>query len=62
MFANIITALSSFTFGDLIDILLVTFILYSFFRLIKDTKAYQMAIGLGIVGIMFIITQWGKLV
>jgi len=62
MFANIITALSSFTLGDLIDIILVTFILYSFFRLIKDTKAYQMAIGLGIVGILFVITQWGKLV
>lgn len=62
MFANIITALSSFTLGDLIDIILVTFIVYSFFRLIKDTKAYQMAIGLGIVGIMFVITQWGKLV
>lgn len=60
MFANIINALSRFTVSDFIDILLVTVILYSFFRLIKDTKAYQMAIGLGIVGVLFLITQWGN--
>lgn len=61
MFADIINALARFTISDVIDILLVTLILYSFFLLIKDTKAYQMAIGLGIVGIIFLITQWGKL-
>ena len=59
--ADIINALKGFTLGDLLDILLVTFILYSFFHLIKDTKAYQMAIGLGIVMLLFLITQWGKL-
>ena len=62
MFADIVNALSRFTIGDLIDILLVTIILYSFFRLIRDTKAYQMAIGLAIVGILYLITQWGNLV
>jgi diadenylate cyclase len=62
MLENILTALTNFTLGDFIDILLVTIILYSFFRLIKDTKAYQMAIGLAIVGIIFLITQWGNLV
>ena len=61
MFADIINALTRFTIGDLIDILLVTVILYSFFRLIKDTKAYQMALGLGIVGILYLITRWGNL-
>ena len=62
MFADIITALTRFNIGDFIDILLVTFILYSFLLLIKDTKAYQMAIGLGIVGLLFLISEWGKLV
>ncbi len=62
MFANIVNALAHFNIGDFIDICLVTFILYSFFLLIKDTKAYQMAIGLGIVGVVFLITKWGKLV
>lgn len=62
MFTNIVNVLSRSTLGDLADILLVTIILYSFFRLIKDTKSYQMAIGLGIVGVLFLLTQWGNLV
>lgn len=62
MFADIVNALTRVNIVDLIDILLLTIILYSFFRLIKDTKAYQMAIGLAIVGLFFIITKWGKLV
>jgi len=62
MFENIINALANFTLGDLLDILLVTIILYSLFRLIKDTKAYQMAIGIAMVGLIYLITQWGNLV
>ncbi len=62
MLTNITTALSRFTFADLVDILLVAFILYSLILLIKDTKAYQMAIGIGIVGLLFLITRWGRLV
>ena len=61
MFADILNALSRFTVGDIIDILLVSFILYSFLLFIKDTKAYQMAIGLGIVGVIYVITDLGKL-
>jgi diadenylate cyclase len=62
MSENIINALTNFTLGDFIDILLVTIILYSFFRLIKDTKAYQMAIGIVMVGLLYLITQWGNLI
>ena len=61
MFTNISNAITHSTVGDLIDILLLTIILYSFFRLIKDTKAYQMAIGIGIVGLLYLLTRWGKL-
>ncbi len=61
MLTNYINALQRFTLGDFLDILLITVILYSFFRLIKDTKAYQMAIGIAIVGALFFITQWGRL-
>ncbi len=62
MFADIVTALSRFNIGDLIDIIIVTFILYYIFSLVKDTKAYQMAIGIGIVGVAFLISEWGNLV
>ena len=62
MFTNIVNAFSHFTIADLVDILLVTFIIYYLLLLIKDTKAYQMAIGFGIVGLLFLITKWGNLV
>ena len=61
MFSNIIDALTRATIGDLLDIILVTIILYSFLRLIKDTKAYQMAMGFGIVGVLFLVAQIGNL-
>jgi len=59
--SEIITAIKGFTLADFLDILLLAFILYSFFRLIRDTRAYQMAIGLGIVIVLYLITQWGNL-
>jgi len=62
VFTDLANALKAFTLGDFLDILLVTFILYSFFRLIKDTKAYQMAIGLGIVLLLFLVSQWANLI
>jgi diadenylate cyclase len=62
MFSNTINAVVHFTIVDIIDILLLAFILYSLFLLIKDTRAYQMAIGIGIIGLLYLVTQWGKLV
>lgn len=62
MFTDLVNALTHITLGDVLDILLVAFILYSFLRLIKDTRAYQMAIGIGIIGLFYLITQWGNLV
>jgi len=62
MFTNILDALAHITVVDVLDILLVAFILYSFFRLIKDTRAYQMAIGIVIIGLFYLITQWARLI
>ncbi|HOI44678.1 MAG TPA: TIGR00159 family protein, partial [Candidatus Aminicenantes bacterium] len=62
MFANAINAVSHATLGDLLDVLLIAFLLYTLFLVIKDTKAYQMAIGLGIFFLLFLMTQWGRLV
>jgi diadenylate cyclase len=62
MFTDILGALHHMNIGDVLDILLIAFILYSFLRLIKDTRAYQMAIGLVIIGLLYLITQWARLV
>jgi diadenylate cyclase len=61
MSTDILNALAHINLGDVLDILLVTFILYSFLRLIKDTRAYQMAIGILIIGLLYVITQWARL-
>jgi len=61
MFTNAIHILTHFTLLDFLDILFLAFIVYSILKLIKDTKAYQLAIGLGVVGVLFLITRWGKL-
>ena len=62
MLTNILTTLRHMTIGDALDILLIALILYSLMLLIKDTKAYQMALGLGLIWFFFMATQWGKLV
>jgi diadenylate cyclase len=62
MFNNILTALSRFTVSDLVDILLVAVILYSLLLLIKETKAFPLALGLAIVAVILVVTQSGKLI
>lgn len=62
MFTNIKTILSHFTVTDALDILLVAFILYSFFLLIKESHAYQMAVGVAIIAGLLLIARWGKFV
>jgi len=61
MLDNILTALHLFKLVDFIDILVVTVIIYSFFLLIKESKAYPMAIGLGLIGLLFLVTRWAHL-
>jgi len=61
MFSDYYDTLTRATIGDLLDIILMTIIIYSFLRLIKDTKAYQMAMGLGIVGALFLGAKIGNL-
>jgi len=58
MFNEVLTALHRATLRDFIDIVIVAFILYSFLRLIKESRAYQMAIGLGLVGLFLLVTRW----
>ncbi len=46
---------------DVIDILLVSFILYRVFLLIKGTRAVQMVVGLGILLLVLIFSRWANL-
>ncbi len=62
MFTDLLTALSRFTWTDLLDVIIVAFILYALLLLIKETRALPLTVGIGLVGLIFLITRWGKLV
>ncbi|PLY01093.1 MAG: TIGR00159 family protein [Desulfuromonas sp.] len=46
---------------DLLDILLVAFIIYRIFLLIKGTRAVQMLLGLAVILIVYVASQVGEL-
>ena len=61
---NIVTAaqqtlsvISSFHWYDALDILFVAFILYQGIKLIRETRAFQLAKGLVAVGIVYFIAN-----
>ena len=61
MFAEMWTILRQITVLDVFDILLIAFMLYYIILLIKDTKAYQAAAGLALIGALYLLTVWGRL-
>jgi len=46
---------------DVLDIILVAFILYRTFLLIKGTKAVQMLVGLGVLLLALVFSRWAEL-
>lgn len=61
MLANAWGLLSQITVLDVLDILIIAFLIYYAILLIKDTKAYQAAAGLGLIGGLYLLTVWGRL-
>jgi diadenylate cyclase len=61
MFADVGTILRQITWLDVLDILLIAFMIYYVIILIRDTKAYQAAVGLGFIGVLYLLTVWGRL-
>jgi diadenylate cyclase len=45
-------------FRDVIDILLVSFLVYEVLRLVRGTRAVQMAVGLGSVALLYELSAW----
>ena len=48
MLNDVLTALHRFNLVDFLDILVVAFLIYAFILLIKSTRAYPMAVGIGL--------------
>lgn len=61
MLENLLIIFKHMQFTDILDILLLAFILYSIFILIKDTRAYQVTWGILLVLFFFLLTQWARL-
>lgn len=61
MLENLVIILKHIQFTDILDILLLAFILYSIFVLIRDTRAYQVTWGILLVLFFFLLTQWARL-
>jgi diadenylate cyclase len=61
MFAEAWAILRHITVLDVLDILLVAFMIYYIILLIRDTKAYQAATGLALIGVLYLLTVWGRL-
>ena len=55
------TVLRQITVLDVLDILLIAFMIYTVLLLIRDTKAYPAAVGLGLIGGLYLLTVWGRL-
>jgi diadenylate cyclase len=61
MFSEAWFALRQITVLDILDILLIAVIIYTLILLIRDTKAYQAAVGLALIGGLYLLTVWGHL-
>lgn len=45
-------------YKDLIDILIVAFLVYEVLRLVRGTRAVQMAVGLGLIALLYQLSSW----
>jgi diadenylate cyclase len=61
MLAEAWTLIRHVTVLDVLDILLIAFMIYTVILLIRDTKAYQAAVGLALIGVLYLLTVWGHL-
>lgn len=61
MFADAVNILRHAKLIDALDVILMAVIFYYLLLLIKESRAHQLAIGLGVVGVVFLFTQAARL-
>lgn len=55
---QIVSFLGSLSLWNLIDIFIVAFLVYEVLRLVRGTRAVQMAVGLGLVALLYQLSSW----
>src|SRR5919204_2138781 len=58
IWSQVLLFLSSLEFKNLIDIFIVAFLVYEVLRLVRGTRAVQMAVGLGLVALLYQLSSW----
>lgn len=56
-FDSIMTVLKTFRFVDIIDIVVIAFIVYSLFKIVRDTRAEQLVKGIVILLIAYLVSS-----
>lgn len=59
--ANVWNLLKHVTPLDVLDIIIIAVIIYSVLLLIKDTRAYQAALGMALIALLYLLTVYGRL-
>ncbi len=58
IFDKIISALSSFNFTtDLIDVILVAFVIFEAIRLVRSSRTFQLVKGIGLLAVVFVVVK-----
>jgi diadenylate cyclase len=61
MFVEALNLLRHITILDILDIVLIAIMIYSLMVMIKDTKAYQAALGMVLLALVYLLTVYGHL-
>jgi hypothetical protein len=57
----LIPRLPAMTWWDILDIAIVSLVIYEVLKAIRGTRAIQMAAGFALLSVMFYLSRWGHL-
>jgi diadenylate cyclase len=58
---TILSVLRHFGWWDLLDVLIVSVVIYEILKMIRGTRAVQMGVGAGLLVLLFYLSRWGHL-
>ena len=57
----ILSVVRHFGWWDVIDVLIVSVVIYEILKLVRGTRAVQMGVGAGLLVLLFYVSRWGHL-
>ncbi len=62
MFAEIVSLIQTVSFRDIVDVLLVAFLIFQAIKLVRDTRAAQLVKGLALILLLYLVSDFFDLV